>query len=382
MHPSARLWLTSLVASLGLVALLALEQLVEILVFGGRPRRGLAIRDAVEGAMRVAGFGHHLVAAFFLAASGRAHSLSGGIWTIGLLVAGAGLSVVFAGLGGRVNPLAMGGFIVLFVAHAFRDEIFFYREYGRAAGRPVRDPGNTLGWLLLAVMGLLSAVLVPVWVLVAYMGSTSWLPRWLPFNVRPDPRHTAALRSLIPGDWSVLAIVTVFALPFAIILAVACARLVAAGAPGVMAHGPVVRVLAASVALTLGSGLLGLWLIDVVILMHFVSWFVFTTEKLRRPVPPGRPGSWSLVEWLRGTRPGFWTLHGGISVAVLGLIVFNHHVLRGQPLAWAGFTLSNPFGVLSADAFYYWTIVHVTLSLVPRAIRPSGPSPVVDVPVT
>jgi hypothetical protein len=375
--PSARLWLASLGCSLAIILLFLACQRAEILLNSGRPRGGLLVAHASEMAMRVVGISHHLVAAFFLVTSARARTTAGRWWIAGLLAAGGALSVGFAAIGGHRNPLAMVGFIVAFVAHAFHDEIFFYREHARAAGREVRDPLRALRWLQIAAIGLLATALAPLSIAVAYHGTAGTLPSWLPFSVRIHSKDRELLHALLPGSWSPLELLAVFGLPCALVLGLAAARLLALRS-AVRAHAPVVRVLAASVALTLAIGVLGLTLLNLVILMHFVSWFLFTTARLRRadatPAAPYRPAG--VVAWLRGTRRGFWLLHGGGAAAVMALIAFDHYALGHRPIAWGGLAFLNPLAaLLAADVFYYWTIVHVTLSLAPKGGAPARPGP-------
>jgi hypothetical protein len=67
--------------------------------------------------------------------------------------------------------------------------------------------------------------------------------------------------------------------------------------------------------------------------------------------------TWS---WLRGTRRGFNLLHAGLALALVGAGV------------WWAYGFGNDPGVrplhllLSREAFPYWTIMHVSVSFVPR----------------
>jgi hypothetical protein len=68
------------------------------------------------------------------------------------------------------------------------------------------------------------------------------------------------------------------------------------------------------------------------------------------------------VGWLarvKGTRRGFLALHLGLSAVVFVLMLvwaYAHHRSAASPL-WV---------VASGEAFFYWTIFHVTVSFFPR----------------
>ena len=119
--PGARLWLHSLGVSLLIIGGFVLLQLAELFFHGGRPRGGLAVRNASEMAMRVAGMGHYAVATLFLMTSARTKTVTGAWSVAGLLLGGIALSVLYAEVGGRRNPLALTGFVLLFLAHSLHD---------------------------------------------------------------------------------------------------------------------------------------------------------------------------------------------------------------------------------------------------------------------
>ncbi len=97
-----------------------------------------------------------------------------------------------------------------------------------------------------------------------------------------------------------------------------------------------------------------------IVTLHVATWFVFVSRGFAgRPAPKPTPttGSW---DWMRRTRRGFLWLHSGLFVVIVGAAVL-----------WAcGFHNSSDQGALwvqlSKDAFPYWTIMHVTISFVPR----------------
>jgi hypothetical protein len=137
-------------------------------------------------------------------------------------------------------------------------------------------------------------------------------------------------------------------------------RLAASGAGGwrdrLADHRPLVVVLA-GLYLVLVAGLAVTGRAYAVVAVHVMVWFVFALRRVgARPRP--RPFTW---RWMRDTRAGFAALHGGVLAAVVA----------GAGLWALGFAnASEPaiFALLLArDSFPYWTIMHVTLSWIPRA---------------
>ena len=60
---------------------------------------------------------------------------------------------------------------------------------------------------------------------------------------------------------------------------------------------------------------------------------------------------------MRTTRRGFITLHIGLAVVVALLIAVNVY----------GYGRQGPLDlILGSKGFYYWTVMHVTLSFLPR----------------
>lgn len=360
---TTRLWLSSLAWALALILAAVAAQAVETDLFGLRGRASF-VRDPAELAMRVVGIGHHLVAAFFLVTSARLRAPAGVGWLAGLALLGVGLSWVFGWLGGHAHPLGLAAFYLLFVAHSFHDEVRFYDHHAGAGLTRSRLARRAVAWAEVAAVAVLGAVLVPVFTFLALNRTATWMPAWVTAIHPIRPQRARAFVEIFPGDWSFAAVYAVVGLPLAVVVLVAAGRLLAAR-PLLRPHAPVVCVLAGGAALGVASAVLGAWTLRLVILMHFVSWFLFTTARLgEATVPVAGPG---VVAWLRGTRRGFWVLHGGICLGALGLLVLDHSVL-GPRWSLGGVTLASPVAaLLGRDAFYYWTILHVTLSLVPRA---------------
>jgi hypothetical protein len=368
---TVRAWLASLSWALVIVAGFAVVHLVERFVVA-LPYDMRLVQNPSEFAMRVVGLGHHAVALFFLLTGAALRRPAGRRWLAADVALGLGLCAAFAALGGKAHPLARAGFYLFFLVHAFRDEVFFYDRYReRVQGRPAGRDAST-AWLQVIAAGVLGVAMVPAYLYVAHVGGGPHAPAWLAaVGMRVSWRETALARAMLPGDWSFGQIFLVFGVPFVALLVAAAVRFAVAGARPVAvyrAHAPLVTVLAASVGLVLASVVVGAWPLYVIILVHFVAWFRFTIARLRDGATAPGAGRRSLVGWLRGTVPGFWVLHGGLTAVFLGLIAACELAIRSGP------TLSPSWQVatflMSSSGFFYWTIMHVALSLVPRR----GPS--------
>jgi hypothetical protein len=369
-EPAVRVWVWSLGVSLLCVLAAVIVQAVEV-SFGVRSWNRLVLL-ADEFPMRVAGISHYLVALFFLLTGARLRTVTGWMWMGALGVLGAAWSIAFVALGGARNPLCLGAFFLVFFGHVVHDEVFFYREHARQSGRDVRDPGHSLAWIQVAWLALQGALLVPALVTIAYWGGAPWLPAalpdWLQF-LRPV-RVGRGTPSLMPGGWSFVETCAVLTLPFVLALLVSGWRLAVDRGPGALPrHAPVVAVLAGGVGLVLASAVLGMWTLRLVVLMHFVSWFLFTLLRLRaaRGQKPPAPRM-GVLAWVRGTVAGFSVFHVGSALLVLGLILLDQSVLGHRATGAVGRSAARPLSMLlGADAFYVWSFVHIALSCMPRS---------------
>jgi hypothetical protein len=363
--PSVRLWAASVGGSLLLLLLFAALQRLEIAAGLDHARR--LVKAADELPMRVVGLSHHVVATFFLLTSARARTAAGLRWIALMLLAGGGLAFAFQSLGGAGSALCLGAFYLAFIAHVFRDEVFFYAHHVQRAGGDAGPDHRWLGWLQVAALGLLGAILVPgLTALAATMGAP-WLPqplpRWLAFLEPVRARHGSSVLAAFPAGWTWLQVGAVLTAPFLAALLVAGRRLAAAWSQVRRRHAPIVTVLGASVVLTASTLALGAWILNLIVLVHFVSWFLFTTARLR--AAPEARGPMGPVRWLRSTLPGFCLLHGGVALAILGLIAAHHYGPRGSGGQAVGLV---PL-LLGRDGFYLWTILHLALSWTPREPR-------------
>ena len=340
-----RNWLVALavVVGSGLVfaAVLAIEKSA-----GLTDKRTRLVRDASETSMRLLALSHFLVALVFMSTSRTMKRARSWAVFLGLAALGAGLCWGFSRLGGIGAPLAAVLFYAYFLVHEFRDQVGFYRANGDAP--PAADPRAVLRDLL-AFPALAFLVIGTVFVFGAA------------FRIGGARRYASAF-----GDMPRIA---QQGLAVAAVLAVAGAawalkrrwdRRHEAGARGFVAsHRPIFLVFAGiTTVLFAGIPLTG----DVypIVTLHVTTWYVFYLCMLRsrpRPGPPPRPFTWP---WMRGTAAGFNFVHLGIA----GLIILAAAV-------WAYGSGNDPGNhalriLLSKDGFPYWTIMHVSVSFLPR----------------
>jgi hypothetical protein len=100
---------------------------------------------------------------------------------------------------------------------------------------------------------------------------------------------------------------------------------------------------------------------NALVLIHFAAWWIFVSVNLARNATLGRFHWRRAWNYARTTQPGFQVFHGALVLAVLVLLLLYTHngQLRGGVLDYC----------LTLDAFYYWTVMHVTISLFPDLIR-------------
>ncbi len=341
-----RNWLKAVGLVAGSVLLFHGILALESLAATRRPSERL-VYQPVETSMRCMAIPHFLIAILFTASSRKMRRARSWLQYAGLAVMGVGLCLLFAKAGGREDLIAKGVFLLYFAVHEFRDEAFFYTANGDAprsagSGRPSRGiylaPAALL-WFSLAIVALCAA-----------------------FEIGGLSRYTRPLY----GDLSDSARRGLGVLPMLGLGACSAWMLRRArrfhpggAAAFVRAHRPILRVF---------GGILLFILIDLIlhgrvhalVSLHVTAWYVFTIQMLdRRPpaTPAPRTFTWA---WMRTTRAGFVFLHVGLFVAVtVGCAVWawgfrnapSHHAFRF---------------LLSREAFPYWTIMHITLSFLPR----------------
>ena len=333
--------LLALLGTVGVFALFFAFGALERAVTPSADRAARFVREATETATRLLAVAHTLVATLFLATSQKVRSARGAATLAALAGAAVVACLGFGALGGREGGVAMGLFAVYFLLHDLRDEAWFYGANGDAPPAEARRAGLALGGFVLCVMLATAA---------------AGLAIGLPKLARPLHLATApvALRVAVAGAGVAAALVA------AHLCLRAFARGPVAGARAeARRHRPLVVVLLgvygvffASIALT-GR-------FYALVATHVVIWYVFTLRRLATAPPPAtapRVGSWT---WMRSTVAGFNALHLGLLALLAGLAAVWAFGFANDP-SMTGLRL-----LLSREAFPYWTLVHVTLSWMPR----------------
>jgi hypothetical protein len=295
--------------------------------------------------MRIFGIPHFVIAVLFLLTSRRMKQRRNQVLFAGLTVLGVGLCWLFRQAGGHLSPFAVFIFYFYFLIHGFRDDAHFYRTYGDMPREGAEAHDRIVLVLQCLLIGLLFSLFWPTY---AHVAATDYR--------RADP----ILGSFFPASWPfVLKLGSMF-LPMAGVAAVALHR-IARRMPGGWAglwrsHQPLLVVYLLSLAVLVAAMLGGPGAFDVWVLNHFVVWFLFALYLMRR-FPPKEPvkGAWA---WVRTNRRGFMVLHFGLAAVVAGLMAVSVYAFgqRETPLDW----------IVGKESFFYWTILHVTWSFVPR----------------
>lgn len=315
-------------------------------------------KNPAELPMRLFGLPHFIVGTLFLFSSRRMKEPGAALWLVGLLAAGVGLCWVFYTFGqeqhtfrdGRVefkfHPLAVLLFYFYFLIHGFRDEAFFYRAYGEMPKDQAETHKRIMTVLQILLLGLVMALGIPAYALYGQL-------------FRPDEFRDDTLASIFPAQWPYAWRFFMLLAPVALFGLIALRRIAGVFPDGLRGlwrlHFPIMFVFTVSTGIVLLSLVSGPWTFNAVVLMHFVGWYIFARVSLERRPPAQPPQGW--WQWMRLTKPGFTVLHIGLAVLVTLLVAVSVYA----------FGKSGPLElVVGSKAFYYWTILHVTLSFFPR----------------
>lgn len=314
------------------------------------------IREASEAAMRYITIPHILIGFFFMISSPKNKNLRQRLWAAGLLMAGAALCTVYWKGGGKANLLLYSGVYLYFLVHELRDEAMFYTVLGEAA--PIADKTVFKG-LVRSMTGLI----------VFTMAAFIWAP--IPFGLyyKKLTEPTSAL-----ADWAKANTAWLdgsMSMPLKVSLSIAPFVLAAIGFAWVWRRYaarlgyPNVRTLIRTHAILFKvlfgvAGVLGLSLALTaraysLILFHVVAWYIFAAYQFAKHPPKAPPQGW--WNWMRTSVRGFKTLHIGMVVVLMAVgLVWTISLDRTSSLAW----------LLAPESFLYWTIMHITVSFVPR----------------
>lgn len=304
--------------------------------------------NPAEIAMRIFGLPHFIVGLFFMLTSRRMKTLSGWMWFVGLLALGVGFAYCFGQLGGHRNPVMLIAFYFYFLIHGFRDEAYFYRTSGDCPAGNSQHQTRVVLLLQAMLISLVFAFTMPTY--LEFLNLKGQLPA-------DDP----VLNTFFPASLPFLARFAMYLIPimgFNLAMFWLVARRTPGGWPAVWRqHHPILVVFLGSTGIVLATLFVGPWTFNYVVLAHFVGWYLFAIRKLRNAPPrtdasPARP-----LLWVRTTVPGFQFLHLGLALVVTALIAVSVYGLHMQgPLE----------AIVGGPSFYYWTVIHVTLSFYPR----------------
>ena len=355
-------WLSAAQWSAIIMLAMAGIYVIEKYVLGlkGTPMR--MVVDPSEVAIRFFGLAHFTVATYFLFSSKNLHNLRGFLMLALFSLLAIGVCSLFSYFGGHTNILAVIAVFLFFLIHAMRDEVFFYRM---RSGKAITDEEyphvyRMLLWVQVAGVGLLGALLYPA-LIYKHAGDI----RHVQFNIW--------INTIFPAGWPLSLKMTASSVPFLLMIVVACWRIQSKHAGGLVrllrSHTPLSIIVASIVALALSSILVGTWILNFIVLMHFTGWFIYAVVGIKKqPSDTQRAITWRTPnEWIRRNLVGFWVFHGGLAAMFFGLIALNHWVLAQTPMAFSGRSMPNPLSILfSKESFYYWTIAHVTLAFLPK----------------
>ena len=303
------------------------------------------IRESSEAAMRYITIPHILIGFFFMASSPKNQSRRKRAWTVGLILAGVGLCLVYWKGGAKTNILLYTSVYYYFLIHELRDEAMFYNVLGGA--QSIRDK-VVFQKMVRALIALITvAIAALAWSLV-------------PFGVfdRKVVANGAWSDGSLSMGWKIILAagpLLVVAVASVVTLRHYALRQGYAGT-GVLlrAHAPLFRLMSGA------AGVLGLSLLltqrpYALILFHVVAWYIFAVYQFKRYPPKIAPRNAWL--WMRTTVRGFKTLHIGMVVILMAIgLVWTLWLGQSPALTW----------LLAPESFLYWTIMHITVSFVPR----------------
>lgn len=310
-------------------------------------------KNPAELPMRLFGQPHIIIGTLFLFSSKRMNTPNAWAILLGLTTLGILGCIAFFQFGTQYNAsngeldynaLALLVFYFYFLIHGFRDEAFFYRAYGEMPKEAAASHARIMTTLQILMLGLLISLAIPAYVLYG--------------ELKPKFSHPY-LQQIFPSDWPyVLRFASTF-VPMLIVAAVVVSRIgrrFDGGLSGLWrVHRPILIVFLGSTAIILLALFSGPWTFNAVVLMHFVGWYLFGRNSLAAR-PPAEPPK-TLWKWMRTTRTGFTVLHLSLAAVFVILSAISTYAFGKTGVLEA---------IVGTKSFYFWTIMHVTLSFFPR----------------
>jgi len=330
-----------------LTASLSLLAPVELRLFGS-----IGIADSpFSSLVLILGMPHFLLGFAFMVSSAATRGLRHWVPIGAALLIGLGFDCLLHHYAAMATGRRLGSAIVglYFILHVYRDEWFFR---GRDADGPVSNP---VAPVMLAVIALVATYEFAIWSRFVLVGDPA-------YNLRHylNPGTIEGINRLVL--WLSVAAPSA---AIAILAYWRSARVAGAGLLAVIRRDRALwsvygLLCAVFVVSTVVGGKL-----STIVLIHLVSWWAFTTRELAQPnrssaaVAATGAGLWQKT---RTTQTGFQTVHGMLVAVFLCLLVLYTHDSAGMQGGVFDY-------ILTQNAFFYWTVMHVTLSLFPGLIR-------------
>jgi hypothetical protein len=302
--------------------------------------------DASRASTLYFGIPHFVIGFLFMVTAPRNRSGQRQLMIGALAAVGLGLCWLWSSFGGPVRGsrganIGQALFMGYFLVHVLRDEAFFFRRAVLGGDTTATDRFDRLSNGLIALV--VTWVLAATWMGLA-IGMFHRAPQLFPQELPSGVRGSIALAPMVAwalAGWTYL-------------------RKQANDGFGTVGgllrtYAPLLRVFAAILLFfAIGASITGKGY--PFITLHYMAWYVFTCALLaERPVDASASDNW--WSWIRNTPNGFRALHFGLLAVVIALSAVWIHGLEREGWLWY---------VLSKEALYYWTIVHVTVSFVPR----------------
>lgn len=314
------------------------------------------IREASEAAMRYITIPHIIIGFLFLVSSKNNRNLRSRLWTVGLLALGVLLCGLYYRGGGRTDLVLSVGVYFYFLVHELRDEAMFYTVLGEAA--PIPDKKlfkNFIRWMVaLIVCSLLAIVLAiaPSGLYVEKMTASDTGLASLGLAETAMFNGTLSLpMKIFAGALPVL----IVAIGYTLVLRRYSRAFGFNDVKSFMQTYDKLFFVMFGVAAVLGLVILLTQRFYALILFHVVAWYIFASYQFSRNPPKVQPKGW--WQWMRSTPAGFKTLHIGMAAILMAIgLVWTLALNLTPSLDW----------LLAPESFLYWTIMHITVSFVPR----------------
>ncbi len=343
-----RQWLVALAMTAALVALFALLGALERHSSANADRATRFVWNSSETPTRFLAVAHTIVATSFLVTSKKVRRRGTALGLLGCAAIGVLACLGFRALGGMGNAIAGFLFYAYFIAHELRDEGYLTARNGDQG--PAAPDGSPAAARWLDWTPSLLVVLLLIGVGAAGVASGGAARKLL----RPFASIDPAVR--IGGS---LVVLLLSILAGYLVLARA-ARIEGTTILGHLSRRRPRVFVTAGLLLVLLAGAVWTGRVYLIVAVHVVWWAVFAYDGLRRaPRPAVRPVPFTWA-WARTTPMGFVAFHGAVMLAVVG-VGAAHALLAQNDPSWR-------FAAILAgrDAFPYWTLMHVSLSWLPR----------------